>query len=49
MMVGGVISGYWAMGRLNIARKPARVMIIDSTEAKIGLSMKNFENMMGHK
>ena len=42
--VGGVISGYCASGKLKTATAPARVMTIDSTEAKIGRSMKNFES-----
>ena len=44
MMLGGVICGYWASGRLKTATAPARVMTIDSTEAKIGRSMKKCEN-----
>src|SRR5579864_9141567 len=43
--VGGVISGYWAMGRLKTEIPPARTTMIDSTEAKIGRSMKKRENM----
>src|SRR5690348_4074406 len=42
--VGGVISGYCVTGSAQTAMPPARVMTIDSTEAKIGRSMKNFEN-----
>src|SRR5438874_5948115 len=42
---GGAISGYCAMGRLRIAARPASTMKMDSTAAKIGLSMKNRENM----
>src|SRR5262245_5179010 len=38
--VGGVISGYWATGRLKTATPPASVTRMDSTEAKIGRSMK---------
>ena len=45
LMLGGVIGGYWATGRLNTATAPASVMTIDSTEAKIGRSMKKCENM----
>src|SRR5579871_2893209 len=41
--VGGVTSGYWAIGRLNTATAPARVMTMDSTDAKIGRSMKKRE------
>jgi hypothetical protein len=33
------------MGSTRIAAKPARVMNIDRTAAKIGRSMKNLENM----
>src|SRR4051794_29351000 len=40
-MVGGVMGGYWASGRLTRAMAPARVMTMDSTVAKIGRSMKN--------
>ena len=39
--VGGVISGYCAIGSVNSATAPASVITIDSTEAKIGRSMKN--------
>src|SRR5262245_54707343 len=39
-MVGGVMGGYWARGRVPTARAPARVMTMDSTAAKIGRSMK---------
>src|SRR5437588_11748838 len=38
--VGGAISGYWATGNVNSAMLPPRVMTMDSTEAKIGRSMK---------
>src|SRR6516225_7536739 len=38
------MSGYWAMGRVKTAMPPARVMMIDSTEAKIGRLMKKREN-----
>src|SRR4051794_2368378 len=47
MMLGGVICGYWATGRMQAATAPARVMTMDSTEAKMGLSMKKCENMAG--
>ena len=40
MMLGGVICGYCAMGRLKTATPPASVMTMDSTAAKIGRSMK---------
>src|SRR5258708_2640372 len=42
--VGGVMSGYWAMGRLKSAIPPASVTMIDSTDAKIGRLMKKLEN-----
>ncbi len=42
--VGGVISGYCAIGSVNSAIAAASVMMIDSTEAKIGRLMKKFEN-----
>src|SRR5262245_19249483 len=42
--VGGAISGYCATGSVHSARKPPNVTTMDSTEAKIGRSMKNFEN-----
>src|SRR5271166_920873 len=45
MMLGGVICGYWASGRLNTATAPASVMTMDRTEAKIGRSIKKCENM----
>src|SRR5436309_2693559 len=44
-MLGGVIGGYWASDKLTAATAPARVMTSDSTEAKIGRSMKKCENM----
>ena len=43
--VGGVISGYCAIGNVNSAMPPASVMMIDSTEAKIGRLMKKLENI----
>src|SRR5438067_1277854 len=45
MMLGGVICGYCATGKLTTATAPARVMTSDSTEAKIGRRMKKWENM----
>src|SRR5205085_811801 len=39
VICGGVISGYWAMGRLNIATAPASVMTIEMTDAQIGLAV----------
>src|SRR5512141_3243630 len=41
--VGGAISGYWAIGRILAATRPAMTMMIASTLAKIGRSMKNFD------
>ena len=41
--VGGVTSGYWATGSDSAATEPASVTTIDSTEAKIGRSMKKCE------
>src|SRR5712692_3266636 len=45
MMLGGVICGYWATGRLMAATAPANVMTTESTAAKIGRSMKKCENI----
>src|SRR5262249_48288527 len=42
--VGGAISGYCATGSVTKATVPASTMTMDSTEAKIGRSMKNLEN-----
>src|SRR5262249_18426521 len=42
--VGGVISGYCATGSVKRATPPASTTRIDSTDAKIGRSMKNLEN-----
>jgi hypothetical protein len=44
MMLGGVMGGYWATGRLISATAPANVSAIDKTVAKMGLSMKKCEN-----
>src|SRR5215471_4530071 len=44
--VGGAISGYWAIGRTCEATRPASVKMIEMTDAKIGRSMKNFENTL---
>src|SRR6516162_5277559 len=41
---GGVISGYWAMGR---AYRAAMTMTIEMTQAAMGRSMKNFASMAG--
>ncbi len=43
---GGVIGGYWAIGRESSAIPPVSVMKMDSTAAKIGRSMKNREIMV---
>ena len=43
---GGAISGYCAMGRARMAAKPANTITIEITNAKIGLSIKNRENMV---
>ena len=45
--VGGVTSGYCATGSVNTATPPASMMTIDSTEAKIGRSMKKCEITVG--
>src|SRR4051812_22324263 len=45
-MEGGVIGGYCASGSQYSAIAPVRVMTMDSTEAKIGLSMKKCEIMV---
>src|SRR5580692_4851933 len=44
--VGGTISGYSLIGRFGIASKPATVIRIARTVAKIGRSMKNEEIFM---
>src|SRR6202041_2971203 len=41
--VGGTISGYSLIGRFGIASKPATVIKMARTVAKIGRSMKNEE------
>jgi hypothetical protein len=43
---GGTTSGYSAVGNFVSAITPARRITTDSTAAKIGLSMKNFEMFM---
>lgn len=45
--VGGTTSGYSEIGRALIESSPARKMSTESTAAKIGRSMKNFERFMG--
>jgi hypothetical protein len=47
MMLGGVICGYCAIGKLKAAIPPAKVMTIDKTEAKMGRSIKKCENIAG--
>src|SRR5216684_4613260 len=42
----GMISGYSAKGSLKIEIRPASRMMTDSTPAKMGRSMKNFETFM---
>jgi hypothetical protein len=42
---GGLISGYWATGRLTSASVPAKAIRMDTTAAKIGRSMKKRLNM----
>src|ERR1700754_1968285 len=44
--VGGAISGYWATGRVGREMAPASTIRIDSTAAKIGLSMKKWGKRM---
>src|SRR6266851_2417218 len=45
-MVGGAISGYWAIGSVASAMKPTRVMTMLITPAKIGRSMKKCGKFM---
>ena len=45
MTVGGVISGYCEIGRLLTVMRPTSTIIIASTVANIGRSMKNLENI----
>ena len=47
VMLGGVIGGYCATGKLNIATNPAMTITIDNTDAKIGRRMKKCENISG--
>lgn len=42
---GGVMSGYWAMGRLYMATRPAMTITMEMTDAKMGRSMKKWEIM----
>src|SRR6185437_8521049 len=46
LMVGGEISGYCAIGRRTKATAPKMMITIDTTEAKIGRSMKKCEMRM---
>src|SRR5256714_6471390 len=43
LMIGGTISGYCAIGRRMNDTPPKMMNTIDSTEAKIGRSMKKWE------
>src|SRR6266480_3727379 len=42
-MLGGVICGYCARGKLNTATAPVSVTTIDNTDAKMGRLIKNRE------
>ena len=42
---GGATSGYWAIGKRKYATTPRITITMESTVAKIGRSMKKFENM----
>src|SRR5207302_504548 len=42
-MIGGAISGYWAIGKRKKETAPTMTKTIETTEAKIGRSMKNWE------
>src|SRR3569832_3033666 len=41
--MGGEISGYWAMGRMDAETSPAMTRMIANTDAKMGRSMKNLD------
>src|ERR1700736_1267413 len=45
--VGGATSGYSEIGSAGIDSSPATKISVDSTPAKIGLSMKNLEQFIG--
>jgi hypothetical protein len=45
-LVGGTTSGYSLTGRRNMASKPIRKMIAETTPAKIGRRMKKWEKFM---
>ena len=47
LMIGGAISGYCAIGRRTKATAPRITNTIESTEAKIGRSMKKCEMRIG--
>src|SRR6266850_1990435 len=44
-MLGGVMGGYCATGKLNTATRPARTITIDKTDANIGRRIKKCENI----
>jgi hypothetical protein len=44
-MDGGAIGGYWAMGKVYIAKPPNTIIIMAITQAKTGRSRKNFDNI----
>ncbi len=46
-MIGGAISGYCATGSRTKATAPRITITIETTEAKIGRSMKKCEMRMG--
>src|SRR5258708_6599153 len=48
-MVGGTMSGNCATGSLNTAKPPIMTITIERTDAKIGRSMKKWENFMMRK
>jgi hypothetical protein len=43
---GGTTSGYSEIGKRDIEISPAKKMVTETTPAKIGRSMKNFESDM---
>src|SRR5665213_603964 len=47
VMVGGEISGYCAIGRRRNATAPRMTMMIETTDAKIGRSMKKCDIRIG--
>src|SRR5690606_37312417 len=46
--VGGVMSGYWATGRVNAAMAPMSTITNDNTVAKMGRSTKKCGNFTGY-